>query len=80
MRLVLLEQKKKNAMAREFYLENRNRFSSKINLVKKAGLKPAEIVSDMALFREESAGRVQNFYYDRIEIKTGKTLLVLPLR
>lgn len=76
---VLRLKKIENDSAREFYIDMRNKMSKTVvDLIKKAGLKPAEINSDMALFREKVNDKSMTYYYDRMEIKQGKILNVIP--
>lgn len=78
MNMILNEKKKDNADAREFYMDMKSKMSkSVIDLVKKAGLKPAGINSDMALFKEKINDKTMTYYYDRIEIKQGNTTNVV---
>lgn len=78
MNMILNEKKMNNANAREFYIDMKRKMSKNvIDLVKKAGLKPAEINSDMALFKEKINDKTMTYYYDRIEIKQGNTTNVV---
>lgn len=78
MNMILNAKKKDNADAREFYMDMRSKISrNAIDLVKKAGLKPAGINSDMALFKEKINDKTMTYYYDRIEIKQGNTTNVV---
>lgn len=78
MNMILNEKKENNANARQFYMDMRSKMSKNvIDLVKKAGLKPARINSDMALFKEKINDKTMTYYYDRIEIKQGNTTNVV---
>lgn len=72
MNIVIKEKKVNNVAAREFYINMRSKMNKNvIDLVKKAGLKPAKINSDMALFKEKINDKTMIYYYDRMEIKQG---------
>lgn len=76
--IILNEKKENNANARQFYMDTRSKMSKNvIDLVKKAGLKPAGINSDMALFKEIINGQSMIYYYNRMEIKQGNILSVI---
>lgn len=78
MNMILNKKKANNANAREFYMDMRSKMSKNvIDLVKKAGLKPAGINSDMALFKEKINDKTMTYYYDRIEIKQGNIINVV---
>lgn len=78
--MILNAKKVKNDDAREFYLDMRKTIDKNtIDLVKKKGLKPAEINSDMALFKSTVGNKDMMYYYDRIEIKQGGITNVVPL-
>ena len=64
--------------AREVYIGLRNKTKA-IDMIKKNGLHPREIKSDMILFKEVILGVVTNTYYDRIEVKNGKKTNVIKI-
>jgi len=80
MNMIMNEKIAKNNEARKFYIEMRSKMSKNvIDLVKKAGLKPAQINSDMALFKDKIDDKTMIYYYDRMEIKQGGITNVVSL-
>lgn len=80
MNVVINAKKIENAAAREFYIDMRNKMGKNaIDLVKKAGIKPAGINSDMALFKEKINDKTMMYYYDRLEIKQGNVINVIDI-
>lgn len=65
-------------IAREVYIGLRNKTNA-IDMIKKRGIHPREIKSDMILFKEVISGVVTNTYYDRIEVKNGKKTNVIKI-
>jgi len=77
--MIIEERNERNDAARSVYLDLKKSLSNDtVNLIKEKGLKLSEINADMALFRQKKNGSDIVTYYDRVEVKKGKTLKVLP--
>lgn len=65
-----------NKKARDKYMELKGSVDNNtINIIKSKGIRPAEINSDMVLFKEIRENETINTYYNRVEIikKHGKS-------
>ena len=66
-----------NALAKEVYKKNKN-VDQGVDMIEKNHIKPKNITSGMKLFMEKKGRKIISTYFDRIEIREGNRLDVIP--
>jgi len=70
----------RNQITKKIYFELRNEtLPNMVDLIKAKNVAITDINSDMALFKQESKGKKLTYYFNRIEVRNGSAIDVLPL-